>query len=48
MQLSGFDLALHSVNKCFLSTYYVASTLAFILSERQEPLQNSEERNYMI
>lgn len=52
MRLSGSALALHSFQKdfffFFLSTYYRTGTLAFILSERQERLRNSEGRSYMI
>lgn len=42
------DLALHSCDKYFLRSYYMPGTLAFMLSERQKPLQSSEERKDMI
>lgn len=48
IHLDGFDLAFHSINKYFWSTYYVPGTLAFILNKRQEPLQRSEESDDMI
>ena len=48
MHLDGFDLALHSFNKYFWSTYYAPGTLAFTLNKRQEPLQRSEESDDMI
>lgn len=48
MHLDGFDLALHSFNKYFWSTYYAPGTLAFILNKRQEPLQRSEESDDII
>lgn len=45
MHLNGFELALHSFNKYFWSTYYAPGALALILrKKRQEPLQSSEER----
>lgn len=48
MHLDGFDLALHSFNKYFWSTYYAPGTLAFIMNKRQEPLQRSEGSDDMI